>query len=156
MSVPAESSPPGLEADWLALAAHASRLEDFSIARAFDNDPGRAAAMRIQACGLQLDYSRQRMDEQVQEALLKLADAADFDRHRSAFFAGERINTTEHRAALHMALRAQGEADFLVDEGSVMPEVQAVRERLLAFSESVRSGDWRGATGKRITTQSQI
>ncbi|WP_454763757.1 glucose-6-phosphate isomerase [Cupriavidus campinensis] len=121
--------------DWFAEAKAARRVEDFS----------------LEAAGLYLDYSKNRITFETFALLMKLAEEAGVTQRRDAMFAGEHVNITEDRAALHVALRALPDAPFEVDSVSVMPGIHEVRCRMQAFSERVRSGAWTGSTGQPIT-----
>ena len=106
--------------------------------------------MTIEAAGLHLDYSKNRITDQTLKLLVQLAKESDLSGRIAAMFAGEKINLTENRAALHVALRAPKGATIVVDGKNVVPEVHAVLDRMAAFSNRVRSGKWKGYTGKRI------
>ena len=121
--------------EWFAEAEAARRVEDFS----------------LEAAGLYLDYSKNRITFETFALLMKLAEEAGVTQRRDAMFAGEHINTTEDRAALHVALRALPDAPFKVDGVSVMPAIHDVRCRMQDFSERVRGGAWTGSTGQTIT-----
>ena len=118
----------------------------------FANDPGRADRYLLTAGDLRIDYSKHLVDDAVLAALLAVAAAAGVAQRRDAMFAGELINTTEQRAVLHTALRAPAGASVMVDGHDVVPDVHAVLDRMAAFAEQVRSGQWLGATGQRIAT----
>ncbi len=140
---------------WRKLRAHRERLDHFDLRRAFADDAQRFArdARSFDDAGvaLHVDLSRHRIDAAVWSDLFALARECGLTQRMAAQFAGERVNTTEHRAALHMALRAQAGDDYRVDGKSVVAEVLAVRDRFLSFAESVRAGNWRGFRGDRIT-----
>ena len=114
------------------------------------DDPERAERMLVEGAGVTLDFSRQRVDSQVLQALLALVDERGVLQRRDAMFAGEKINVTEDRSVLHIALRLPREASLVVDGTDVVPEVHKVLDRMGAFSDRVRSGEWVGHTGKRI------
>ncbi len=137
-------------AAWHALAAHAKTMRSRHLRELFAADPQRGERLRLQACGIYLDYAKNRVDEQTLRLLLALADEAQLRARIDAMFAGERINATEDRAVLHVALRAPRGADIRVDGRNVVPEVHAVLERMSAFCERVRSGSWRGHGGQPI------
>src|SRR3954449_2294596 len=125
--------------------------------RLFADDPGRASRYVVEVGDLRVDYSKQRVTDDVLAALLAVAGAAGVTARRDAMFGGEPINTSEHRAVLHVALRAPAGSVLgpVSDDGAVTNVVPAVHEvlaRMRTFAESVRSGDWRGATGERIST----
>jgi glucose-6-phosphate isomerase len=117
----------------------------------FAQDPQRAARLSMRAAGIFLDYSKNRISDQTLELLLALAEAVDLKRWIGRMFAGERINTTEGRSVLHVALRNRSNRPIWVDGEDVMPGVNAVLARMGHFVTSVRSGEWMGFTGKRIT-----
>lgn len=137
-------------AAWHALAAHAKTMRSRHLRELFAADPQRGERLRLQACGIYLDYAKNRVDEQTLRLLLALADEAQLRARIDAMFAGERINATEDRAVLHVALRAPRGADIRVDGRNVVPEVHAVLDRMSAFCERVRSGGWRGHGGQPI------
>jgi glucose-6-phosphate isomerase len=135
---------------WKALAAHAPLILGQHL-RDQLRDAKRCAAMRAEADGIVLDYSRQNANHETVRLLLGLAEAAGLQRSIAAMASGEKINRTEHRAVLHMALRAPATADIRVDGMNVVPEVHQVLRKIAAFSKAVRSGAWKGATGKPLT-----
>lgn len=135
---------------WAQLSALAKETERFHLARLFSNDAGRAQRLTLDACGIHLDYSKNRVDAAVLDALLKLAQETGLAAHRDAMFGGAAINNTEGRAVLHTALRQPDAARVLSGGEDVMPAVREVRERCYAFAESVRSGAWKGHTGQAI------
>src|SRR5215470_4759557 len=106
--------------------------------------------MAVEAVGLYLDYSKNRVTDETLQLLLQLADQSGLRARIDAMFAGEKINVTEKRAVLHTALRAPRDASIQVDGKNVMPEVHTVLDRMADFSNRVRSGEWKGHTGKRI------
>jgi len=116
----------------------------------FADDPGRAERYLVTAGDLRIDYSKHLIDDGVMAALQAVAAAAGVEEHRDAMFAGEQINTTEQRAVLHTALRAPAGETVLVDGHDVVPDVHEVLDRMAVFAGQVRSGEWLGATGKRI------
>ena len=135
---------------WQALARKRDALQGAHLRALFAADPRRAERFACDAVGIHLDFAKQRVDEEALSLLLALARACDLRRSIDAMFAGEKLNTTEGRAVLHVALRApQGEV-IRVDGQDVVPEVHATLERMAAFSERVRSGAWKGHTGRRI------
>ena len=138
--------------EWAAVAAHAERLRDVHLRELFAQDGGRAAAMTVEAAGLVLDYSKHRLDGEALDALLELARAARVEERRDAMFRGEKINTTEDRAVLHVALRAPRGEVIEVDGTDVVPAVHEVLDKMSAFADRVRTGQWLGHTGKRIRT----
>ena len=136
--------------EWHALQAHAERQRHVHLRELFAADPERGERFAAEAAGLYLDYSKQRVDTETLQLLQALAESAQLSQRIAAMFSGEHINTTENRAVLHVALRAPADAIIEVDGGNVVPEVHAVLERMAAFAERVRSGEWKGHDGRRI------
>jgi glucose-6-phosphate isomerase len=137
--------------EWAALEAHWPEIEHLQMRDLFSENPERSGQMSIRQCGILLDYSKNRVTLKTINLLLGLANAADVDGWRRRMFSGERINITENRAVLHVALRNRSNRPIWYDGENVMPAVNAVLEKMERFSERVRSGDWLGHTGKRIT-----
>ena len=135
---------------WRALAAHRREIEELHLRELFAGDPGRAERLSLDAVGLHLDYAKNLVTDETLRLLLELAESVGLRARIDAMFRGERINVTENRAALHVALRAPRDVSMLVDGEDVVPEVHAVLDRMAAFTERVRSGDWKGHTGRRI------
>ena len=135
---------------WDRLTALKDTVGEAHLRDLIGDDPERTDRMLVQGAGVTLDFSRQRVDGQVLDALLGLLDERDVLQRRDAMFAGERINVTENRSVLHIALRLPRDASLVVDGVDVVPEVHQVLDRMGAFSDRVRSGDWVGHTGKRI------
>ena len=135
---------------WKALAAHQKKIKGLHLRQFFAADPKRGQRMTVQAAGLFLDYSKNRITRETVKLLLKLADETDLRSRIKAMFSGEKINVTENRAVLHVALRAPKGARILVDGKNVVPDVLAVLDKMEDFSKRVRSGAWKGHTGKRI------
>ena len=133
---------------WDSLADQADTLPH--LAELFNEDPRRSEKFQIEAGGLFFDYSKNLITEATVESLLELANAAGLRDRIDAMFRGDKINTTEDRAVLHIALRAPRTASIHVDGVDIMPEVHEVLDRMAAFSDRVRNGDWKGYTGKRI------
>jgi glucose-6-phosphate isomerase len=138
-------------AAWRALERHAAAIAEVHLRDLFAADPGRFESLSLRLDDLLLDYSKNRITKETMALLLDLARQADLEGWRARMFAGERINVTEDRAVLHTALRNRANRPILVDGQDVMPAVNGVLERMRAFSERVRSGAWRGHTGKTIT-----
>ncbi len=138
-------------AAWAALRELARANDTITIRAMNEADPNRPAAMTHVAAGVHFDSSRQRVTAEVLDALLALADQRGVLARRDAMFAGEHINVTEDRAVLHTALRRPADKPLTVDSEDVTGEVHAVLDRMGTFAEAVRSGEWRGATGKQIT-----
>jgi glucose-6-phosphate isomerase len=139
-----------LRPEWQALVAHFERLEPQHLRELFQSDPGRAERLTLQAAGLLLDYSKHRITDETLELLHELADAVGLRERIDAMFSGQKINATEGRAVLHVALRAPRTTQILVDGKDVVADVHAVLEKMAGFAERVRSGAWLGHTGKRI------
>jgi glucose-6-phosphate isomerase len=135
---------------WQALLRHARETDRRQLRELFANDPARGERFAVEAAGLYLDYSQQRVGDDTLRLLLDLAGACGLRARIEAMFRGEHVNATEHRAALHVALRAPQGERFEVDGRDVVPEVHAVLARMAVFAEAVRSGGWAGHTGKRI------
>ncbi len=135
---------------WKALAAHYKTVSNLHLRQLFADDPGRGQRMAVEAVGLYLDYSKNRVTDETLKLLLQLAEESGLRARMDAMFKGEKINITEKRAVLHVALRAPKDASILVDGKNVVPEVHAVLDQMAAFSNRVRSGEWKGHTGKRI------
>ena len=135
---------------WKALAAHYKAVSKVHLRQLFTDDPTRGQRMALEAVGLYLDYSKNRITDETLRLLLQLAEESGLRARIDAMFRGEKINITENRAVLHIALRAPKDATILVDGKNVVPEVHAVLDRMVDFSNRVRSGEWKGHTGKRI------
>ncbi|SDK88295.1 glucose-6-phosphate isomerase [Streptomyces indicus] len=136
--------------EWAALAKHREQLGETHLRDLFASDPGRGTGYTLQVGDLHLDYSKQLVTDETLSLLRELAAATDVFGLRDAMFRGDKINTTEDRAVLHTALRAPRDAVIEVDGENVVPGVHAVLDKMSAFSEKVRSGEWTGHTGKRI------
>jgi glucose-6-phosphate isomerase len=136
--------------EWRALETHYHAIRDVHLRQLFAEDPGRGERLNAGAAGLYFDFSRNRITDETLRLLIALAEACDLRARIDAMFRGERINATENRAVLHVALRAPRDAVILVDGVNVVPEVHAVLDRMAAFAEQVRSGRWTGFTGKPI------
>jgi glucose-6-phosphate isomerase len=140
------ASPP-----WQALQAHAAAMGERHLRELFAQDPERFSQFSLHLGDLLLDYSKHRVSKETMELLFELARSMDVEGWRDRMFAGDKINATENRAVLHVALRNRSGQPILVDGSDVMPGIDAVLERMRLFSERVRSGAWRGATGEKIT-----
>ncbi len=138
-----------LDPQWSALRQASEAVPTMSAM--FTADAGRLARHSVDAAGLVLDASKNRVDDATLAALFALARAADVEARRDAMYAGDRINVTEHRAVLHVALRASRDAKFSADGKDVMGDVHAVLDHMEAFSEQVRAGTWKGHDGRAIT-----
>jgi glucose-6-phosphate isomerase len=135
---------------WKALGAHSKKIKSRHLRALFAADPGRGERLTASAAGLFLDYSKNRVTDETLQLLVKLAVECGLCERIAAMFGGERINITEGRAVLHVALRAPRDASILLDGKNVVPEVHEVLDKMAKFAERVRSGAWKGHTGKRI------
>jgi glucose-6-phosphate isomerase len=138
--------------EWKALEAHHATLRHVHLRDLFARDPERGRRLTAEAAGLYLDYSKNRLSDETLRLLLALAEACGVRARIDAMFAGERINVTEGRAVLHVALRAPRTSRIVVDGENVVPGVHAVLDRMANFATRVRSGAWTGFTGRRIRT----
>jgi glucose-6-phosphate isomerase len=138
-------------ASYQALQTHAVDAEDWQMRDLFAADPQRFERLSVEAAGLFLDYSKNRLDGRTLELLANLARERGVTQLRDAMFAGEKINITENRAVLHTALRAPRDQQITVDGQDVTADVHAVLDHVKTFTDSVRSGEWKGYTGKEIT-----
>jgi glucose-6-phosphate isomerase len=135
---------------WKALSTHYEAIERLHLRDLFARDPGRGERMAAEGAGLFLDYSKNRITDRTMELLIELAEESGLRSRIDAMFRGDKINITENRAVLHVALRAPKDASIVVDGENVVPGVHAVRERMTEFSRRVRQGEWKGHTGRRI------
>jgi len=135
---------------WNELEAHKREIAGLHLRELFARDPGRGERLAVEAAGIYLDYSKNRVSDETLRLLVRLAEAVDLRGRIEAMFRGERINVTEKRAVLHVALRAPRGERILLDGQDVVPGVHEVLERMAAFCGRVRSGEWKGQTGKRI------
>ncbi len=135
---------------WKALREHHAKIKNVPLRQLFAEDPRRGERFALDAAGLYFDYSKNRITTETMRLLLDLAAESDLRKHIDAMFRGEKINTTEKRAVLHVALRTEKDQSIVVDGVNVVPEVHAVLDRMTAFANHVRSGQWKGHTGKRI------
>ena len=133
-----------------ALAEHYQQIKNMHLRQLFAEDPGRGERLTAEGAGVYLDYSKNRVTDETMRLLLRLAEERGVAEHRDAMFRGEKINITEGRAVLHVALRAPSDAHILVDGHDVVPDVHRVLRAMAAFAERIRSGAWLGHTGKRI------
>ena len=145
-SLPSRASLP----EWQKVAAHASAQGGTHLRDLFRTDAGRGERLVIDACGLHVDYSKQRITDETLSLLIGLAEACGLRQRIDAMFSGEKINSTEHRAVLHVALRAPKGEKILCDGRDVVPDVREVLSRMAAFSKQIRGGTWKGHTGKPI------
>jgi glucose-6-phosphate isomerase len=135
---------------WSALASHYKTVSKLHLRQLFADDPKRGQRLAVEAVGLYLDYSKNRITDETLRLLLQLAEESDLRARIDAMFNGEKINITEKRAVLHVALRAPKGTSIVVDGKNVVPEVHAVLDKMTDFSARVRSGEWKGHTGKRL------
>jgi len=135
---------------WKALESHYKKVSTLDLRQLFAEDPTRGDRMAVEAVGLYLDYSKNRVTDETLKLLLQLAEDSGLQARIDAMFRGEKINVTEKRAVLHVALRAPKGASIVVDGEDVVPKVHAVLDKMADFSDRVRSGAWKGHTGKRI------
>jgi glucose-6-phosphate isomerase len=135
---------------WIALLDHKKSIGRQHLRKLFADDPERGERMTIEDIGLFFDYSKNRINSQTLKLLIKLADQAGLKNRIEAMFTGEKINVTENRAVLHVALRAPKGSKIMFDGANVVPQVHEVLDRMTDFSNRVRSGQWKGHTGKRI------
>src|SRR5256884_4046486 len=135
---------------WKALGNHFSKARKLHLRNLLADDPKRGERMTAEAVGLFLDYSKNRVTDETLKLLIQLAEESGLQSRIDAMFRGEKINTTEKRAVLHVALRAPKGASIVVDGEDVVPQVHAVLDKMADFSNRVRSGEWKGHTGKRI------
>jgi glucose-6-phosphate isomerase len=157
MSTPVAEGNPGAEIKplterkaWAALTAHSEALRDVHLSTLFADDPARGERFTAEAAGIFLDYSKNRVTAETLGLLLELAVESGLAERIAAMFRGDKINITEKRAVLHTALRAPKDAVILVDGENVVPQVHEVLDKMTAFANKVRSGEWKGHTGKRI------
>ncbi|MGH3795922.1 MAG: glucose-6-phosphate isomerase [Pseudonocardiaceae bacterium] len=137
---------------WRALQRHAEQMHGVSLRELFDRDPDRAHDLAVEACGVYVDFAKNRITRDTLRLLLELAEQCGLGERIAAMFAGEKINVSEHRSVLHVALRAPRDETITVDGENVVPKVHEVLDKMAAFADKVRSGEWTGHTGKRIGT----
>jgi glucose-6-phosphate isomerase len=135
---------------WRALESHYTKVSKLHLRELFEEDPERGERMTAEAVGLFLDYSKNRITDETLKLLFQVAQEAGLQSRIDAMFHGEKINITENRAVLHTALRAPKGASIVVDGENVVPKIHAVLDKMADFSDRVRSGAWKGHTGKRI------
>ena len=133
---------------WKALTENRDQIAKTTLKELFAADPTRGERLTAEACGLYLDYSKNRVTDETLSLLVQLAKEAGLEEHRDKMFAGEKINITEGRAVLHVALRAPRGEVIKVDGVDVVPEVHKVLEAMGAFADRIRNGKWKGFTGK--------
>jgi glucose-6-phosphate isomerase len=135
---------------WKGLQTHYKKVRELHLRNLFADDPKRVERMTAEAVGLFLDYSKNRITDETIKLLIELAEESGLQSRIDAMFRGEKINTTEKRAVLHVALRAPKEASIIVDGEDVVPQVHIVLDKMAHFSNRVQSGEWKGHTGKSI------
>src|SRR5712672_905340 len=135
---------------WKALEAHYQRIQGKHLKQLFADDPARGERFTVETGGIFLDYSKNRITDETLKLLIQLAEESGLRARIDAMFRGEKINITENRAVLHVALRAPKSESIVVDGEDVVPAVHAVLDKMAAFADRVRSGAWKGHTGKRI------
>ena len=135
---------------WQALEEHYSKMRDVHMRQLFADDPQRGEHFTTEAIGIYFDYSKNRITDETLQLLLQLAESSNLRERIDAMFRGDKINVTEQRAVLHVALRAPKDETITVDGENVVPEVHKVLDKMANFANRVRSGEWQGYTGKRI------
>jgi glucose-6-phosphate isomerase len=150
MKKPIQPKPLTRRPAWKALAVHSRKLRETQLRELFAKDPKRGQRFTAEAAGLFLDYSKNRVTDQTIKLLVQLANQSGLRERIAAMFNGEKINLTENRSVLHVALRAPRDAIVIVDGRNVVPEVHSVLEKMGDFANRVRSGDWKGHTGRPI------
>src|SRR5262249_29128327 len=135
---------------WKALKSHYEKIRNIHLRTLFADDPKRGERLTVEAVGLFLDYSKNRVMDETLRLLVQLAQESGLQERRDAMFRGEKINITEKRAVLHVALRAPKNESIMVDGTDVVPDVHAILTKMADFAQRVRSGSWKGHTGKRI------
>src|SRR5208283_993566 len=135
---------------WKDLTTHYKNVRELHLRQLFAADPKRGKRMAAEALGIYLDYSKNRITDETLRLLIRLTEESRLQEQIEAMFRGEKINVTEKRAVLHIALRAPRDASIVVDGENVVPKVHAVLDRMANFSNQVRRGEWKGHTGKRI------
>ncbi len=145
------TSAPAVKRDaWKELGSHYKKIRESHLRELFAEDPQRGSRFTAEALGLYFDYSKNRITDETLKLLIRLAEESNLRDRIEAMFRGDRINLTEKRAVLHVALRAPRNASIVVDGENVVPKVHAVLDRMAAFANRLRSGEWKGHTGKRI------
>src|SRR4029450_9278762 len=140
----------GKEGAWRALENHYDEMRSRHLRELFAHDPARGERMTAEAAGVFLDYSKNRVDDETLRLLIEVAEQSGVRERLDAMFRGEKINVTEKRAVLHVALRAPKGASIMVDGKNVVPEVHGVLDKMAEFAHPTRSGEWKGHPGKRI------
>ena len=147
---PVVKKPTTKQSAWKVLASHYKTISKLHLRQLFADDPKRGQSMTVDSLGLYLDYSKNRATNDTLKLLIQLAEESGLKARIDAMFSGEKINITEKRAVLHVALRAPKGTSILVDGKNVVPDVHSVLDKMADFSNRVRSGEWKGHTGKRI------
>src|SRR6516225_2611626 len=145
-----QPQPTSKQGAWRALEDHYEAMRARHLRDLFADDPTRGERMTAEAAGVFLDYSKNRIDDETLKLLVELAEQSGLRERIDAMFRGEKINITENRAVLHVALRAPRGASIVVDGKNIVPEVHAVLDKMAEFANRIRSGQWKGHTGKRI------
>jgi len=145
-----KSTPLSERPAWKALGTHHQKIQGMKLKQLFADDPGRGDRFTLDAAGIFLDYSKNRITDETVKLLIQLAEESGLRARIDAMFGGEKINITENRSVLHVALRAPKGESIFVDGENVVPGVHAVLDKMAAFADRVRSGAWKGHTGKRI------
>ena len=143
-------APPRSREAWKALAAHQLNMRGVTLKQLFADDAERGKRLATEGAGIYFDYSKNRVTDETVRLLVQLANESGLREHIDAMFRGDRINVSENRAVLHVALRAPRNEAIELDGRNVVADVHAVLDRMTAFANRVRSGDWKGHTGKRI------
>src|SRR6476659_9011878 len=149
-SIESTTAPLSRRSAWNALEAHHAQIRDVHLRTLFADDPKRGERLTAEAAGIFLDFSKHRITDETLRLLVKLADECGLRDRTAAMFRGDKINITENRAVLHVALRAPKNASIMVDGENVVPLVHAVLDKMSDFADRVRSGKWTGHSGKRI------
>src|ERR1017187_7038306 len=136
---------------WQALETHYTKLRELHLRNLFEDDPKRGTTMTAEAVGIYFDYSKHRITSETLKLLIQLVEESGLRDRIDAMFNGEKINVTENRAVLHVALRAPKGQSIILDSENVEPQVHTVLNKMADFSTKVRSGDWKGHTGKPIS-----
>src|ERR1700683_5208277 len=147
---PLSKPPRTRQTAWSALASHYKTVSKLHLKQLFADDPKRGERLAVEAAGLYLDYSKNRLTDETLKLLLQLAEESGLRARIDAMFRGDRINITENRAVLHIALRAPRGSSIVLDGQNIVPQVHAVLDKMADFCNRVRSGSWKGHTGKRI------
>ncbi|MGB8628400.1 MAG: glucose-6-phosphate isomerase, partial [Xanthobacteraceae bacterium] len=135
---------------WRSLQDHHAAVRSVPLKKLFALDPTRGERMTVEAAGVFFDYSKNRVNDETLALLLALAEQSGLRARIDAMFRGDKINVTENRAVLHVALRAPKGSSIVVDGKNVVPEVHAVLDRMSDFANRIRTGQWKGHTGKQI------